>query len=376
MRGWEAPVFTERTSVGLDVHARSVAAAGLDTITGEVRERQLRPDTKAVLSWLTELPGPVAVTYEAGPTGFGLARDLTAAGFRCEVAAPSKIRRAPGDRVKTDSRDALLLARLLRMDDLTAVKVPSIEQEAARDLVRAREDCRGDLTRARHRLSKLLLRHGLVFDGQSAWTSTHDRWLRQVRAGALWPAGTRSTFDACYETVVTTTARRDRLDAEIAAMAADSEFTPVTCRLGCLRGISTLTGFGLAVEIGDWDRFNGSSIGAFVGLTPSEHSSGSSRSQGSITKTGNSHARRLLVEAAWHHQRAYRPGKTMQDRWALAPIAAQVRGDAGNRRLHRQWLRFTARKKRPTIAVVAIARELAGWCWSLATLDLDEPSTG
>jgi transposase len=130
-------VFTERTSVGLDVHARSVAAAGLDTVTGEVRERQLRPDIRAVLSWLTELPGPVAVTYEAGPTGFGLARDLAAAGFRCEVAAPSKIRRAPGDRVKTDGRDALLLARLLRMDDLTVVTVPSVEQEAARDLVRA-----------------------------------------------------------------------------------------------------------------------------------------------------------------------------------------------------------------------------------------------
>jgi transposase len=242
MRGGEAPVFSERTSVGLDVHARSVAAAGLDTETGQVWEQRLRPDSIEILSWISTLPGPLAVTYEAGPTGFGLARDLTAAGFRCQVAAPSKIRRAPGDRVKTDGRDALLLARLLRMDDLTAVTVPSIEQEAARDLVRAREDCRGDLTRARHRLSKLLLRHGLVFDGKSAWTSTHDRWLRQVRAGALWPAGTRSTFDACYETVVTTTARRDRLDVEIAAMAAASEFTSITRRLGCLRGISTLTG--------------------------------------------------------------------------------------------------------------------------------------
>ena len=117
-------MFTERTSVGLDVHARSVAAAGLDTVTGQVWERQLRPDSAAILAWLRDLPGPVAATYEAGPTGFGLARDLAAAGFRCEVAAPSKIRRAPGDRVKTDGRDALLLARLLRMDDLTAVTVP------------------------------------------------------------------------------------------------------------------------------------------------------------------------------------------------------------------------------------------------------------
>lgn len=365
-------MFSERTSVGLDVHARSVAAAGLDTVTGEVWERHLRPDTREIVSWLSQLPGPVAVTYEAGPTGFGLARDLTASGVRCQVAAPSKIRRAPGDRVKTDARDALLLARLLRMDDLTVVTVPSVDQEAAPDLVRAREDCRGDLMRARHRLSKLLLRHGLVWDGTNAWTGTHDRWLRRVRTDQPWTTGTRSAFDAGYQTVITMTARRDQLDNDIAVMAANSEFTPTVRRLGCLRGISTLTGFALAVEIGDWTRFSGASIGAFVGLTPSEHSSGSSRSQGSITKTGNGHARRLLVEAAWHHRPAYRPGKTMQDRWALAPATAQVRGDAGNRRLHRQWLRFLARNKRGTIAAVAIARELAGWCWSLAALDLED----
>ena len=369
-------MFTERTSVGLDVHARSVAAAGLDTVTGEVWERQLRPGSGDILAWLTGLAGPVAVTYEAGPTGFGLARDLAAAGFRCEVAAPSKIRRAPGDRVKTDGRDALLLARLLRMDDLTAVTVPSVAQESARDLVRAREDCRGDLMRARHRLSKLMLRHGLVWDGANAWTGVHDAWLRRLRADNCWSAGTRSAFDAGYQTVLAITARRDQLDDDIAAMAADSEFTPITRRLGCLRGISTLTGFALAVEIGDWTRFSGASIGAFVGLTPSEHSSGASRSLGSITKTGNSHARRLLVEAAWHHRPAYRPGKTMHDRWALAPATAQARGDAGNRRLHRQWLRFLARRKRGTIAAVAIARELAGWCWSLATLDCDHAMTG
>jgi hypothetical protein len=229
--------------------------------------------------------------------------------------------------------------------------------------------------RARHRLSKLLLRHGLVWDGTNAWTGAHDTWLRRLRADNGWSAGTRSTFDAGYETVVATRARRDRLDTQIAEMAADSEFTPIVRRLGCLRGISTLTGFALAVEIGDWTRFSGASIGAFVGLTPSEHSSGSSRSLGSITKTGNGHARRLLVEAAWHHRSGYRPGKTMHDRWALAPANAQARGDAGNRRLHRQWLRFIVRKKRGTIAAVAVARELAGWCWSLATLDLEDPVT-
>jgi transposase len=193
-----------------------------------VRERHLLPVSRDIVLWLHRLPAPVAVTYEAGPTGFGLARDLTSAGFRCVVAAPSKIRRAPGDRVKTDGRDALLLARLLRMDDLTAVTVPSVEQEAARDLVRAREDCRGDLMRARHRLSKLLLRHGEVWDGRNAWTGAHDAWLRRLRADTLWSAGTRSAFDADYEAVAATSARRDRLDAEIAEMAANSEFTPIT----------------------------------------------------------------------------------------------------------------------------------------------------
>lgn len=368
-------MFTERTSVGLDVHARSVAAAAIDGVTGQVWQETLRPDNEAILRWLADLPGPVAVAYEAGPTGFGLARAVTAAGIRCVVAAPSKLQRPSGDRVKTDARDAQHLCRLLRLDEITTVTVPSIEQEAARDLVRAREDCRGDLMRARHRLSKLLLRHGQVYalgDRGQAWSLAHDRWLRQLRGQATslgWSAGTSSAFDTCYETVTMVTDRRSRLDAEIAAMAGASEFTPIVRRLGCLRGISTLTGFGLAVEIGDWSRFTGKTISSFVGLTPSEHSSGQSRSQGGIVKTGNSHARRLLVEAAWHHRPAYRPGKTMRDRWALAPAAARSRGDAGNRRLQRQWAKFIARKKRGTIATVAIARELAGWCWSLAVLD-------
>lgn len=164
--------------------------------------------------------------------------------------------------------------------------------------------------------------------------------------------------------------RRDRLDRAIDEMAGNSSYTPVVRRLSCLRGISTLTGFALAVEIGDWQRFTGATIGAFVGLVPTESSSGQSRSQGSITKTGNTHARRLLVEAAWHHAKPYRvPGKTMRDRWELAPPAARVRGHEGNRRLHQRWQRFNARKKRPAVADVAIARELAGWAWSLAVLE-------
>ena len=311
----------------------------------------------------------MAVTYEAGPTGFGLHRHLSAAGVRCLVAAPSKLQKPSGDRVKTDAKDAVHLARLLRLDEITAVAIPSANQEAARDLVRAREDCRGDLMRARHRLSKLLLRHGLVYYGGDAWTGKHDAWLRHEASPQLSDRATRLAFDSDYDTVLVTKARRDRLDAAIEEMAAESEFTPLIRRLGCLRGVSTLTGFALAVEIGDWHRFTGNTIGSFVGLVPSEYSSGTSRVQGSITKTGNTHVRRLLVEAAWHHRARYVVGKTMRDRWNLAPAAARARGDEGNRRLHHRWVTFTERHKRHVIANVAIARELAGWCWSLAVLE-------
>jgi transposase len=360
---WEAPVFTERTSVGLDVHARSVAAAAIDGVTGELVQARLTPSHEHIRSWLADLPGPVAVAYEAGPTGFGLSRALAAAGVRCEVVAPSKLQRPSGDRVKTDAKDAVHLARLLRLDEFTAVAIPTVDQENARDLVRAREDCRGDLMRARHRLSKLLLRQGIVYSGGKAWTGAHDAWLRRQRFDS--PA-LRLTFESDYDAVLTVKARRDRLDEAIAVMAADSEFTSLVRRLGCLRGVGTLTGFALAVEIGDWHRFTGNTIGSFVGLVPSEYSSGQSRVQGSITKTGNTHVRRLLIEAAWHHRARYVAGKTMRDRWDLSSPAARARGDAGNRRLHQRWVRFGERRKRPVVANVAIARELAGWCWSLA----------
>jgi transposase len=351
------------------VHARSVAAAAIDGVTGELFQSKLTPSYDHIRSWLVDLPGPVAVAYEAGPTGFGLYRHLVAAGIRCEVVAPSKLQRPAGDRVKTDAKDAVHLARLLRLDEITTVSIPTVDQEAARDLVRAREECRGDLMRARHRLSKLLLRHGVVYYDGKAWTGKHDTWLRTEALPQLTTRSTRLAFDSDYETVLATKARRDRLDAAIEEMAADSEFTPLVRRLGCLRGVGTLTGFALAVEIGDWHRFTGNTIGSFVGLVPTEHSSGQSRLQGSITKTGNAHARRLLVESAWHHRPRYTIGATLRGRWDLAPAAARARGDEGNRRLHQRWARFINRRKRGTVANVAVARELAGWCWSLAVID-------
>lgn len=358
-------MFTERTSVGLDVHARSVVAHGMDEVTGEVFTARLCPGVE-VHEWLGGLPGPVAVLYEAGPTGFGLARELRAAGIRCEIAAPSKLQRPAGDRVKTDAKDAELLCRLLRLGAFTPVTVPDVATESARDLVRAREDCRTDLMRARHRLSKLLLRHQVAYSGGRAWTGVHLAWLARQR---FEDPNLQATFDEYLDQVLATAARRDRLDVRIGQLAADSVWTPVVRRLCCLRGISTLTGFALAVEIGDWTRFNGNSIGAYLGLVPSEHSSGTSKQRGGITRTGNSHVRRLLIEASLHHLRPYRRGKVLRARWDLATPAARDRGDAGNRRLNARWQGFQARKKRHHVATVAIARELAGWCWSVATID-------
>jgi transposase len=259
-------MYTERTSVGLDVHARSTMAWGLDTATGEIFTERLVPATTEILAWLHRLPGPVAVAYEAGRTGFGLARALEEAGIRCVLVAPSKMERPSGDRVKTDRRDAERLAKLLRLDELPAVRVPTIEQESARDLTRTRDDVRADLMRARHRLSKLLLRQGIVYSGGKAWTAAHPQWLSGHRFEYL---GLRAAYDEALEAVLALEARRDRLDAAIAQLAAQPSWAPVVARLACLRGVSTLTAFGLAVEIGDWHRFTG----AYLGLVPTEDSS-------------------------------------------------------------------------------------------------------
>jgi transposase len=357
----------QRTSVGLDVHARSVVASALDGMTGQVRRARLTPAHEDLDRWLHELDGPVAVAYEAGPTGFGLARFLRGRGIVCKVAAPSKLQRPAGDRVKTDARDALHLARLLHLGEIVEVSVPSVGQEAARDLVRAREDCRADLMSARHRVSKLLLRQGIVYAGGNAWTRDHGRWLLAQRFDER---ALQLAFDCAYETMALTVARRDRLDSAITEMAADSEFTPVVDRLVCLRGVSTLTAFGLAVEIGDWQRLTGRSIGAYLGLVPTESSSGTRRVQGGLTKTGNGHARRLLVEAAWHHRKPYRgPSLDLRRRWERAPAAAAARGHTANRRLAQRWAAYDQRKKKTVVANAAIARELAGWCWSLAVLE-------
>lgn len=357
--------MSEGSWVGLDVHARSVLASVLDAASGELRTQSVPVATEQTLTWLAALPQPVRVAYEAGPTGYGLARACAQAQIACTVAAPSKIPRASGDRVKTDRKDAERLARLLRLGELVAVRVPDPIEEAARDLVRAREDARGDLMRARHRLSKLLLRHGLVYQAR-AWTLAHDAWLRRQRfpqkALAL-------AFDEYYGAVCQAQGRRDALDRAIAELADEEPFADVVGRLVCLRGVSTLTALGLSVELGDWQRFRPQSLGPFLGLVPSEDSSGERRRLGAITKTGNTHARRLLVEAAWHQRRALRASAALERRRQGQPAAVLARADASARRLHRRWHALEARGKRRTVVAVAVARELAGHCWALATME-------
>jgi transposase len=354
---------------GLDVHASMVLAAAMDGRSGELAVRRLPGATSEVVSFCAGLPGPVRVAYEAGPTGFGLARALQAAGVRCVVAAPGKIERPASDRVKTDRRDAERVLRLLMIGGLHPVRVPTLSEEALRDLVRAREDVRGDLMRARHRLSKLLLRHDVRFDGGGgAWTQRHRAWLAGVDLGQRGAQVTLHDYVGAIDALLV---RRAGLEAAIGELIPDSPWAQTVARLRCLRGIDTLSAVGLCAEVGDFARFaRAGHVMSFLGLVPSEHSSGQTRRQGQITKSGSGHGRRLLVEAAWHYRRAPRKGDALRRRQAGQSAHVLAISWQAQQRLHRTWQRLDAeRGKRRTIVAVAVARELAGFCWAAANAD-------
>jgi transposase len=356
-----------RTLVGLDVHATKIVAAVLDGETGQLQTFAMGGESASAAGFCAGLAGPVRVAYEAGPTGYGLARELARRGVECVVAAPGKIPRAPGDRVKTDRRDAELLVRLLLAGKLAAVRVPGDEEEALRDLVRAREAVRVDLMRARHRLSKLLLRHDIRFDDGRAWTERHHVWLATVALD--WPAAQATMLDA-RGAIDALTHRRDQLEREIVGLLPSSPWQLQVGRLRCLRGIDTLTAVGLCAEIGDFERFaRAEQLMSYVGLVPSESSTGQQRRLGAITKTGSTHARRLLVEAAWHYRARPNIGKALNDRHDGQPPQAVAVAWSAQRRLHRTWARLEARAKRRTIIAVAAARELAGFCWAITRIE-------
>lgn len=357
-----------RTFVALDVHVAATVAAVLDADSGELSRRRLSGATGEVVEFVTGLEGPVRATYEAGPTGFALARRLQAVGVDCLVCAPGLIPRGPSDRVKTDQRDAERLVRLLMAGELHRVNVPSVEEEGLRDLVRAREDLRGELMSARHRVGKLLLRHDVRFDGaERNWTQAHLRWLASVR---FEQAGTQAAFEDYRGAVDALLVRREQLERAITELLPLSPHAQTARRLMCLRGIDTLTAAGLCAEIGDFTRFrHPAQLMSYLGVVPSEHSSGSQRRQGSITKSGSQHARRLLVEAAWHYRRAPGVSTNLRRRQADADPAIIALSWKTQRRLHHVWSRMEQRGKRRTIIAVAAARELAGFCWALATAD-------
>ena len=356
-----------RTLVGLDVHAARIVAAVLDAETGELRWFRVGGDVAEAAGLCAGLPRPVRAAYEAGPTGYGLARELTDRGVQCVVAAPSKIPRASGDRVKTDRRDAELLVRLLLAGKLHAVRVPGAQEEALRDLVRAREAVRVDLMRCRHRISKLLLRHGIRFQDGRAWTDRHHAWLAGIELG--WPAAQATFADACGAADVLVH-RRGALEREIIALLPGSPWQLQVARLRCLRGIDTLTAAGLCAEIGDFERFaRAEQLMSYVGLVPSENTTGASRRLGAITKTGSGHARRLFVEAAWHYRKRPLVGKVLADRQDGQPAEAIAIAWSAQQRLHRTWTRLEQRAKRRTIIAVAAARELTGFAWSISRIE-------
>ena len=315
-----------RSWAGLDVHARSVLAVTLDAQSGELRSQRLPGETAKVVEFLERLPGPTRAAYEAGPTGYGLARALHAAGIGCIVAAPGKIERPAQDRIKTDLRDAERVLRLLMIDGLCPVRVPSVEEEALRDLVRAREDVRGDLMRARQRLSKLLLRHDIVYeDTSSTWTQKHRAWLRAQDLGG----GAQATLLDHLGAIDTLELRRGSLETTIAEFVPGSPWAQTIARLRCLRGIDTLSAVGLAAEIGDFERFDRpGKLMSYLGLVPSENSSGQTRRQGAITKTGSRHARRLLVEASWHYRKLPARGVTRELQRHFNAVGNEVEGRA------------------------------------------------
>lgn len=351
--------------VGLDVHQRSITVAEVREGGGEPLVREIPNAPATIRKFFAKLKtqGQLRCCYEAGPCGFELYRLLSQMDIPCEVIAPALIPKRAGDRVKTDRRDAVKLARLHRAGELTAIRVPDEEQEGVRDLVRAREDVRKDLIAAKHRLAKFLLRHGRIFSEGKNWTQKHWRW---VRAQEFEGAAELTTFQHYVLQVEHLEERRATLEKEIHAYAKTEPYRAPVARLSALRGISTLGAMVLLGELLDLKRFDSPRhLMAFVGLTPSEYSSGGKRSQGGITKAGNSHVRRILVEASWSYR--HRPALGPKARRALADQPADVATIAkkAQQRLHNRYSRLVARGKKSQVAVTAVARELCGFIWAM-----------
>jgi transposase len=355
------------TIIAFDQHAATTVAAVLLPGQRTPALHTLMSDSPTILRFIQRLRvSGIQCCYEAGPCGFELRRALTAQGIPCDVIAPALIPHRPGDRVKTDRRDAGQLAMLYRAGALTAIHIPTEQEEAARDLLRCREDIRADLLRARHRLSKFLLRHGRRFTlTKKAWTKRHAAWLQAQH----WPlAALAQTHRAYKRAVDEAVARLQAVDAELRDLLTLEPLRARVTTLRCFRGIDDLTALTIAAELGDARRFpSAPRLMAFTGLVPSEHSSGASRIRGRITKTGNAHLRRVLVEAAWHYRHHPFRGRSLHLRQRGAPPAVIEQAWQAQHRLHRRFRRLAARGKPKQQVVTAVARELAGFVWAALT---------
>ena len=353
--------------VGLDVHGKTIAASVADNRSVEVRFiGEIANTPEAIVKMVGQLNkggAQLLFCYEAGPCGYGIHRQLRSLNHECEVVAPSLIPKKAGDRVKTDRRDSLMLARLHRAHELTAVWVPDGEHEALRDLVRARGDLKDMERRARQRLLAFLLRHGRRFEGKSKWTQAHARWLETVK---FEHPVQQIVMQEYIECVASCSKRVAALDREIERAARDSVVWPVVEALMALRGVQLLTAATTVAEIGDLKRFaSAPQLMAFLGLVPSEHSSGERQRRGGITKTGNSHVRRVLVEAAWTYRFPARKTRTLQKRAERCDEKVQAIAWDAQKRLCHRYRHLTDGGKLKVQACTAVARELAGFIWAI-----------
>jgi transposase len=353
----------DSTVVGLDVHKKNLTVAILPPGTTRPMEVLTIENHAKAIARMTRTSQAVFV-YEAGPCGYEVQRQLHQLGCRAVVIAPALTPVRPGDRVKTNRRDAEKLARLYRAGELTTIRIPTREEEAARDLVRAREDAVADRLRARHRLSKFLLRQGRLCYGAKAWSKAHHAWLHQQHF-SLTVA--QQTFDAYVRALEEAEARLESLNAQVLDLAQTPAYMALIQALRCLKGIDTLSAVTIAVETQDFRRFpHARGYMKFMGLVCSEDSSGEKTRRGSITKAGNAHLRRVLVEAAWSYSHRNTTGPTIAKRRQGCPTGVVQIARRAQDRLHRRFWRLVHRNKLRQIAVVAVARELAGFVWAIA----------
>jgi transposase len=356
--------------VGIDDHADKWTIAhfrGQDE--KPTKEFELIPDSKgyrSLLSYLKGLKGEVRIVYEAGPCGFELFRRLSEAGLNCQVAAPALTPQKPGEKIKTNRRDAAKLGRFLRSNSLTMIAVPDAEQESLRDLIRARQTVQQDVGRLRKQIIHLLLRYGHRYRNGDAWTLRFWAWLKGIKL-----AGSYSGF-VLADKIVELEHRIEQLkryDDEIESAAAKPEYQPYVAALRTLRGVDTLSAMTLLAELGDLRRFpTAPQLMAAVGLVPSEYSTGDKTTRFGITKTGNAHVRHIAVQAAWQYQRQATAGarnKTRRKDQLPEIVAIAEKCDA---RLHRRFHRLTSRHKKSTVTVVAVARELIGFIWAIGQI--------